>query len=135
MNSYLQVDYANYIMGFTWDAYITQTFKRRRNDATNAVLAWWDIMYRRLGWTRSFSAVEFHRLGGVHIHALVSDDLLENNELTGKLIRTKKYCDKAFGFTHYSEPRNQATVSLYCAKYVTKGPGDYFFLGYGWDLT
>jgi len=40
---------------------------------------------------------------------------------------------KAFGWNHIESARNQATVNLYCAKYVTKDNDDYYFLGNTWD--
>lgn len=133
----LQIQYANYLLSFEWDAYYTQTFKRLRHDSTNAVNACWHILENRLEWTRGFMAVESHRLGGIHLHCLLSNDLIDYSnpirakaELSLRLSNTKKYCDKAFGFTHITTANNQATVNLYCAKYVTKGNGDYFFMGH-----
>lgn len=133
----LQVQYANYLLGFEWDAYYTQTFRNRRNDGCNAVTACWYYLQGRLSWTRAFVAVENHRLGGVHLHALLSDDLRDwssvaegNRSQSLQLKATKRYMDKAFGFSHVTTARNQATVSLYCAKYVTKTDGDYYFLGH-----
>lgn len=133
----LQPAYANWLLGYDWDAYYTQTFKNRRNDGTNAAIACWYILENRLSWTRGFIAVETHRLGGVHLHCLLSDELLDwnnipraTNELKHRFTSTKKYMDKAFGFSHISSARNQATVNLYCSKYVVKNNGDYFFLGH-----
>jgi len=128
-----QIDYANYLMSFDWDTYHTQTFKRCRHDGTNAAIAFWGVLEDRLQATRGFISVERHRLGGVHLHSLVSYDLTPRGELRNTMSRVKKYCDKAFGFTNIQAPINQATVSLYCAKYVTKADGEYFFLGKGWE--
>lgn len=133
----LQVQYANYLLGFEWDAYYTQTFRRLRHDGCNAALAVWHKLCSRLEWTRAFVAVENHKLGGVHLHALLSNDLRDwtyiNTGLRSQSRQfeaTKKYMDKAFGFTHITSARNQATVNLYCAKYVTKNDGDYYLLGH-----
>lgn len=136
MTSQLQEDYANYLLSFPWDAYHTQTFRNTRHDGTNAAIAWWHTMHNKLEWTRSFVAVEKHRLGGVHLHALVYNEFIDYTEparaareVRARIASTKKYCDKAFGFSSISEAKNQATVNLYCAKYVVKQDGDYFFLG------
>jgi len=125
-----QKAYADYLLGFPWQAYHTQTFKNTRNDTTNAVYAVWNTLSNKLGWTRGFLAAERHKLGGVHIHALLANDY---DFKSWQIPATKKYCDKAFGFTHIESARNQATVNLYCAKYVVKDNGDYFFLGNTWD--
>lgn len=133
----LQVEYANYLLGYEWDAYYTQTFKRRRNDSINAAIATWSVLENRLQWTKGFVAVEKHKLGGVHLHCLLNNDLRDWTNIHSAVrdlgiqkSATKRYMDKAFGFSHISSARNQVTVNLYCAKYVTKSDGDYFFLGH-----
>lgn len=140
MTARLQVDYANYLLEFPWDGYITQTFRKRRNDAFNAALAWWRCMESKLGWTMAYTAVEYHRLGGVHLHSLVANEAIDwtnkiqaGREVVHRLATTKKYSDKAFGFTACSTAKNLATVSLYCSKYVTKSQGEYYFFG-DWDM-
>lgn len=139
MTDSLRDVYANYLLGFNWDAYYTQTFKHKRNDGFNATSAWWNKMEGKLGWTRSFVAVEKHRLGGVHLHALVADDLQDwsnsqqaQRELEFRLKNSAKYTEKAFGWSNVSCARNQATVNLYVTKYVTKGSEEFFMLGH-WD--
>jgi len=129
----ISIEYANYLMSFDWDAFYTQTFRNRRNDGHNSVNACWHYLENKLGWTKGFVAVESHRLGGVHLHCLLSNELADwsqGNPVRSQYIQTKSYMQKAFGWNHIESARNQATVSLYCAKYVCKDNGDYYFLGH-----
>jgi len=126
----LQVDYANYLLEFPWQAYYTQTFRTKRNDQHNCVQATWGKLANNLKWTRAFIATERHRLGGVHLHYLLANDL---DYASWQIPATRKYMNKAFGFSHIEPIRNEATVSLYCSKYVTKDNGDYYFIGDTWD--
>jgi len=80
----LQVDYANYLLEFPWQAYYTQTFRSRRHDVHNSIQSTWQKLYlklgwtrsfvSKLGWTRSFVSAERHKLGGVHLHYLLAND-------------------------------------------------------------
>lgn len=87
-------------------------------------------MEGRLQATRAFTAVEYHKLGGVHLHSLVAYDLTPREDYRSVELATAKYCNKAFGWTSCSSVKNQATVSLYCSKYVTKSDGEYFLFGH-----
>lgn len=129
-NQELREAYANHLMQFDWNSMLTQTFKRTRHDGTNAVNAVW-IRLQPFGYTRAFFAVEPHKLDGIHLHAL----LRKNYESCIDDTRVKQYCDKTFGWSVISPIRNNATVSLYCAKYVVKG-NDYFYEGapIAWQL-
>jgi len=126
----LQVDYANYLLEFPWHAYHTQTFRTKRNDGHNAIQSTWQKLQGNLHWSRSFAAVERHKLGGVHVHYLLANDY---DYSKWQIRATHNYMSKAFGFCHIEPARNQATVNLYCAKYVTKDNGDYYFLGNTWE--
>lgn len=118
--------YASHLQQFQWDCYATVTFRNTRHDGTNAALAVWRKMQEKFDAATGFVAVEPHRLDGKHLHGLFTFVPGQSGLVAPG--RVQAYCTKAFGWSTASAARSEASVSLYCAKYVTKG-NDFFYFG------
>jgi hypothetical protein len=127
--------YAAWIGGYEWTAMATQTYKRERRDALNCMIGWWSALERK-GWTRAFVAAEKHRLGGVHLHALLYDELQDYQQPLDfyrwqqlKCARTQAWMSQYIGWSFVTPICNTYTTAMYCSKYVTKDDGDYMMFG------
>jgi len=116
--------YSDFIQTVPWDYYSTVTFRSSRRDPIAASQSVCRAM-STLGATRVFLAVESHKSGFLHCHALSRHTF--NPGLRPQ--SAYRYLFKAFGRTTVEPIRELGQVSAYCAKYVTKG-NDYQFWGY-----
>jgi len=118
--------YAEHLQKYPWDYYITQTFRNNVRDGLRASQSFWGILERKFMATRSFIAVEPHKLDGIHLHALTRHCFDKINEKA-----LWKYLFKAEGRSRVESPRfnSQALVTWYCSKYITKGDCDFHYFG------
>lgn len=115
--------YATFIETFPWDYYSTVTFRRPRRDAIAAGQAV-SRSLSTLGASRAFLAVEGHKSGLLHVHALSRH--LFHPDLQASSAYT--YLFKAHGRATVEPIRDAGKVTAYCAKYVVKG-NDFDFWG------
>ena len=118
--------YATLLHSVPWDFYTTTTYRVQRRDGIRATARLWDILENKFDAERAFVAVESHRLGGLHLHALSHHAQRPGLQASS----VWEYLHKANGRTTVERPRHSSTalVTWYCSKYVTKG-GDYHFFG------
>jgi hypothetical protein len=126
----------NFLCGYPWDAFVTQTFKhkvmfqrqalKRVSDRMTSVV--WPVR-------RAFLATEEHYLGGYHVHGLLEFD--HSRSETGEtMVLVLKERDRlaTLGWGRVEEVKLIGGVAGYCAKYLTKVVSDYDFYG-KWDLS
>lgn len=115
--------YAAFLQEFPWDYYSTVTFRRSRRDpiAASQVVS---RSLSTLGASRGFLAVEGHKSGFLHVHALSRHTLNPNLQASSAYT----YLFKAHGRATVEPIRDSGKVTAYCAKYVVKG-NQFDFLG------
>jgi hypothetical protein len=143
----------NFLCGYPWDAFVTQTFKHRVMFQRQALKRVSDRM-TSIVWPvrRAFLATEEHYLGGYHVHGLLEFEHrdagdartvslatynirvgLESVE-TPMLVNIARERLARLGWCRVEEVKLIGGVAGYCAKYLTKEVSDYDFYG-KWDLS
>ncbi len=126
--------YSDLLQSLPWDYFVTITFRRQRRDTIFTPRQVWNV-FKDHHSDRAFFAVEPHRLGGLHLHALVHDKPTWHPSIADPAEYLEAvFCNDA-GFSTVTAPRDPNLASTYCAKYVTKGTNDYQLYGapYRWS--
>lgn len=112
----LKLAISDWLQGYNWDFFISQTFKTPRLDALRCHNAVNRILTDKFGATRQFSVAERHSKGDYHLHILsrhVFDPVLPASSIW-------KYLFKSFGRVSVQPINSILAVTRYCSKYVTK---------------
>jgi hypothetical protein len=112
-------DYAEWIQGYHWDYFLTNTFRTPRKEPYYALQSTWHEL-KNHNVARAFLVAEPHQSSDLHIHGLVA----------GAGPGWKPEIDlpwdiwqglyKRFGRARVEAANNHEAVSMYCAKYLLK---------------
>ena len=126
-----KVHYAEWLQGFTWDYFVTSTFRRPRKEPYYALQSVWHELQRH-NVARGFLVAEpFQKCGDLHIHGIVAGtrgkgsyygvqtkDGVPLNIDTPRNIWQGLF--ERFGRAKVEWCNSSEAVSLYCAKYLLK---------------
>lgn len=118
----------SFLSSFTWDSFITATFKRPVRYPREAIEKVSKQLFEHPS-GRSFLAAEEHYLGGWHVHGLVKWYSLSDVTNHFASIRLRR-----LGFNRVESVRNIGGTAGYLSKYLLKTQADYDFIGYNWKV-
>lgn len=126
--------YGDWLSDFSWDAWLTLTFKQARGSSEAAWRAWdWYLrkqakdLHNRPSW---FAGLEIGRLGRLHIHALQT---VEPSSQLGDGYVKGLSALWALGYDRIESYDPERGAGHYLAKYVSKGLADYRVGGDTWQ--
>ena len=115
----ITAQYAEFLQGYDWDYFITQTFRRPRKEPYYALHSVWHTL-KYHGAARAFLACEPHKTGDLHIHGIMAgggDGWLPHIDPMWDIWED---CHKKYGRNKVELINTSAAVAGYCAKYVLK---------------
>lgn len=134
----LQNGWVCFLSRWTWDWFCTFTFDPKKHSSPNGLihpekatkafrLFVHELNTRLYGknWKRRDEsvhfalAVEFHKSGVIHMHALIGAER-DLNEVARRM-EMKEWWYENFGIARIEKPDDAGDVQAYCSKYVVKG--------------
>lgn len=126
-------NYSDFIQKFTWEHFITVTFRRPRRDCIYNAEQVWNVLCRYQSIQRAFLISEPHTTGFLHYHGLFIPWSSLRGFQPAKSDGFQTELTRVFGWSVVSPVNNMQEVAGYCAKYVMKSQSlpqvDWFFKG------
>lgn len=111
--------YAEWLQGYRWDAFLTSTFRRPRKEPYYALQAVRGELERH-NVVRGFLAAEPHQSGDLHIHGIVAGSIRNGHSLMDSPTGIWEGLFKRFGRAKVEPCNNHEAVTMYCSKYLLK---------------
>jgi hypothetical protein len=113
--------YADWLNGYSWDSFLTATFKRPRKEPYYALQSVWRVIHEQ-GVGRAFLCAEPHQSGDLHIHGIMSGLVKtmsgESHYQGDQAVWSRLF--NTFGRAKVEPVRSCEDVAGYCAKYILK---------------
>jgi len=136
-----RIKYAEFLMKYYWEDFITVTFRKPRKEPYYAAKAVWNSL-KHFNVTKAFLAVEPHQSGDLHIHGIISGnirgwqpelklpwDIWEG--LFSGYVNEYGMKVPGYGRSKVELCNSSERVTMYCAKYILKQQSrvaDYYYI-------